>query len=105
MSLTGSPGDLDYDGLYDYIAEEGREDGPPCFMHQINQERWVYLGADGCWWVGAKEFVAGGLTKGRLCTGPVGPGGLPLDGAVQWQSWSNGSKAWVAQPGTSFGVS
>jgi hypothetical protein len=105
MSLTGSPGDLAYDGLYDYIAEEGRGDGPPCFMHQINQERWVYLGADGCWWVGAKEFVAGGLTKGRLCTSPVGPGDLPLAGAVQWQSWSSSGKAWVAQPGTSFVVS
>jgi len=104
MSLSGSPGDLGYDGLYDYIAEEGREDGPPCFMHQINQERWVYLGADGCWWVGAKEFVASGLTKGRLCTSPVGPGDLPLAG-VQWQSWNSGSKAWVAEPGTSFGVS
>jgi len=107
LSLTGSPSDLGYDGLYDYIAEEGKEDGPPCFMHQINQERWIYLGVDGCWWVGAKEFVAGGLTKGRLCTGPVGPGDLPLapGRAAQWQSWHSGSKAWVAQPSTSLAVS
>ncbi|CAK0851523.1 unnamed protein product [Prorocentrum cordatum] len=75
MRLEGSPGELGYDGLYDYIAEEGREDGPPCFMHQINQERWVYFGADGCWWVGDKEFVVNGLTKGRLCTSPAGGGG------------------------------
>ncbi|CAK0905378.1 unnamed protein product [Prorocentrum cordatum] len=105
MSLTGSPEDLVYDGLYDYIAEEGEEDGPPRFMHQINQERWVYLGADGCWWVGDKEFVASGLTKGLLCSGPVGPGDLPLGGAAQWQSWSSGSRVWVAQPDTRFGVS
>ena len=101
LSLSGSPVDLAYDGLY-YVVEDGREDGPPCFKTQTSPERWVCLGAHGRWWAGAKECIASALTEGLLRTNPVGPGVLPFAGTVQWQSWDSGSEAWVAQPRTHF---
>ena len=47
--------DLEFDGFFDYIPNEGTMKDPPVFQHQINQDLWLYVATDCRWWVGAYD--------------------------------------------------
>lgn len=101
IHMGGSPSDLDYDVLYDYMEEVGEPDAAPCFLHQIDGERWLYLGQDSCWWIGAKEQMQTRSSKGTMRSHALQLGQLPV-GEVAWEAWTATKRQWEEQSAVKF---
>jgi hypothetical protein len=88
-------------GLYDFVSEEGNPEDPPCFQHQINQDLWLYVATDGCWWVGNSMNMEKKAPKGKMSSGPIQPGTHPRD-AEGWQVYDVSAQTFKAAESVNF---
>jgi hypothetical protein len=96
----------DLAGLFDFWEPDAsrNDEGEvylPVYRHQIQQDLWLYVATDGCWWAGTTDIMETRAPKGKMCSGPILPGTLPT-AASGWQVWNSTTKKMQYQDSVKF---
>lgn len=78
------------------------ESGAPTFKHELSQQKWLFVGLNGSWWLGDEECKEKRQAKGWMRSDAVAPGTLPQD-VASWEAPKSGE--WEPQTSARFWLS